>query len=202
MPAATFVGKLCAKHPETGGLRYVAQKVCVECLRETNRERREAKRQWAERNRDSVRANAAVYRARNRERLAQYSRDMYAARYKEKKAEYRKKNAAAHAEYHAEYRNGRRSRYRQLSMQHYQQNKADYIFRARVREQHVSRFATPAWADKEEIRRIYANCPPGYSVDHVVPLRGELVSGLHVPLNLQYLPAADNKAKGNKFEVV
>lgn len=60
--------------------------------------------------------------------------------------------------------------------------------------------AMPPWADQNEIGRIYANCPEGYDVDHIVPLKGKLVSGLHVPANLQYLPSQENRQKKNKFE--
>jgi 5-methylcytosine-specific restriction endonuclease McrA len=50
-----------------------------------------------------------------------------------------------------------------------------------------------------EIRAIYAACPDGSEVDHIVPLRGRLVCGLHVPWNLQYLTSDKNRRKGNTF---
>lgn len=52
----------------------------------------------------------------------------------------------------------------------------------------------------QQLKDFYQQCPENKEVDHVVPLQGETVSGLHVPWNLQYLTPARNRAKGNTFD--
>ncbi len=58
--------------------------------------------------------------------------------------------------------------------------------------------ATPPWADLKAIYEFYLNCPEGYHVDHIIPLKGRIISGLHTMTNLQYLPAQENLRKSNK----
>lgn len=66
--------------------------------------------------------------------------------------------------------------------------------------------ATPPWADKREIAKIYAaarvlteQTGKPWHVDHAVPLRHPLVCGLHCEANLQLLPSDFNVAKGNQW---
>lgn len=58
---------------------------------------------------------------------------------------------------------------------------------------------TPKWCNEEKIKEIYKKCPENMQVDHIIPLQGKLVSGLHVPENLQYLSPEENMIKGNRF---
>lgn len=60
---------------------------------------------------------------------------------------------------------------------------------------------TPSWADLDKIKEIYLECPEGMHVDHIIPLRGKLVSGFHIESNLQYLSAIDNIRKNNSFNI-
>lgn len=69
---------------------------------------------------------------------------------------------------------------------------------------------TPTWLTEtqlSEIRYFYLEAQrlsrvsnEQHDVDHIIPLKGENVCGLHVPWNLQVLPHIENIKKGNKYE--
>lgn len=66
---------------------------------------------------------------------------------------------------------------------------------------------TPCWADLADIYKFYYQCEEltrstgiQHHVDHIVPLLGRRVSGLHVAENLRVIPAIDNLRKGNHHD--
>lgn len=67
-------------------------------------------------------------------------------------------------------------------------------------------YATPAWANKKAIAAIYAEARAltlttgiRHEVDHIVPIQGAKVCGLHVEFNLQILTKTENIKKHSNF---
>jgi 5-methylcytosine-specific restriction endonuclease McrA len=77
-----------------------------------------------------------------------------------------------------------------------------------ARKSHI-RQATPKWLtedQKRQIRSFYLEADRlktelriDYEVDHIVPIRGGIVSGLHVPWNLRVITAEENQKKNRKL---
>ena len=141
-------------------------------MAKTPEEMREYKREWTRKKRESDPAYA--------EKLRQRSRAYYAETglqpSKESKASWKRRN------------------------------KASVNQEASRRRKNV-RSATPAWADETAIDFVYhaaqvlgdtyGSTP---HVDHIVPVNGQRVCGLHVHNNLQLLSRGDNLRKGNRYE--
>lgn len=79
----------------------------------------------------------------------------------------------------------------------YKANKKVHL--SRVRKRQLAKLQRTPKFGQDGIQEFYMTCPIGYEVDHIVPLQGQLVSGLHVIWNLQYLSRHDNRKKFNKF---
>ena len=85
---------------------------------------------------------------------------------------------------------------------YYSRNSASEIARVRRRQgriKHGELFMNQA--EQVEVQGMYDFCKifKSFEVDHIVPLNGKIVSGLHVLRNLQVLPMVLNRSKGNKF---
>ena len=78
---------------------------------------------------------------------------------------------------------------------------------AKVMKREASKInATPIWANNTRIQCYYSlaamfnkNTDQKWHVDHIVPLRGKNVCGLHVDYNLRVIPAIENMKKGNRY---
>lgn len=123
------------------------------------------------------------------------------------KSHYRE-NKEKYSEWSRSWRENNPSYMKKYLSEHYRSNKYLYFAYSAKRRAYKSD-ATPSWLTDthlSEIKNFYwlAKDLTGvsgetYHVDHIVPLKGENVCGLHVPWNLQVLPADINLSKGNKY---
>jgi hypothetical protein len=118
------------------------------------------------------------YRASNRDAIRAYGREYFA------------KNAVAMKEQGARYKRERPDR------------RAEWQGKRRAALMN----AWPPWINRKDIlefyveaRRMSKQTGIDYSVDHIVPLKNDVVCGLHVPWNLAVITFSDNSKKGAKF---
>lgn len=180
-------------------------------------------RAYRAKNHERLRQKALQARAANRTGLAARARQDYAENREARKATqkaYRAKNSARLAEknrafradnpeYFSAYERSRSSTKYLINLLHRLQNpqkwRAYMAEYARLRSAHLKQ-AQPPWADRKKIRDVYLACQMisemsgvPHHVDHIVPLRGKTVCGLHIETNLQILTASDNLRKSNSY---
>lgn len=188
MAAATYnVGVPCKKGHTCG--RYVVSRKCVQCATD-------AALAWNKANREKHNKHTADYAARHPDRVAERYRKWVDRNYERKLANNKSWNERNWGDYLA------------ISRRWKGRNKAQVkAIAARRRAAESTRM--PNWLSDDDqwlIAEVYdlalqrsALTGVSWHVDHVVPLQGKNVSGLHVPWNLQVILASENLRKGNRF---
>jgi hypothetical protein len=140
---------------------------------------------------------SSEFKKANAEKVTAYAkayRDNHKAYFSAKAREFRERNP----EWQNEWNRNNRDRARAIALKTY------YANPVRARKNEASRRAAklkaiPAWADHQSISDVYAEARYfQMTVDHIVPLRSNLVCGLHVWDNLQLLSRTENLAKNNR----
>lgn len=210
-----FTGKPC-KHGHVSE-RFSRNGVCVECMPESRRKWREAnsskvregRRKWKQDNPERVNELAREWRAANSEKVRDVNRKYYREN-RERISSQQRAFRQAHPDETRERnrvwyaKNARRAR--QCSSNWAKANKGKRAAN-QARRKAAKLRRTPEWADLDLIAAFYATAREmteasgiPHEVDHVVPLQGKTVSGLHVAANLQILTKSENSSKGNKYE--
>lgn len=171
------------------GLQYKC-KACEKAYKDKNREKRSQQgKEYRTEHYDAERERIEAWRVKNKDKTNAMLRAF-------NKTEEGKLLLLKHRPRKA--RNARKSYYR---------NKASYYANnAKRRARQLQ--ATPQWADSEKIKEIYeisiaaTELMEPTHVDHIVPLQGKNVCGLHVEYNLQILIARANLSKGNSHACI
>lgn len=125
---------------------------------------------------------------------------------------YQKKHRAENKEYYLErtrlYRAAGKGKYKKTSKE-WKKNNRSSVNASNAKRKASKLKATPPWLSKEDKKTIAAIYKMStrlssclgieHHVDHIVPLKGDSVCGLHVPWNLQAIPATINIRKNNKL---
>jgi 5-methylcytosine-specific restriction endonuclease McrA len=172
-------------------------------------------------NSDLVKLRVSIYRAENKEIVRESLRKNY-EKFREERLssakEYRGKHKARVLEslkqYRAEHREALNQYVRVWRSRNPEYRRQRIARKPGLEAAHAAKrraalaMATPVWLTKDHVRQIeliYAErdrvtkeTGVDHHVDHIIPLRGKGVTGLHVPWNLQVIPAIQNVKKGNR----
>lgn len=173
-----------------------------------NKERENARcREYHRKNREKRLAKKAVWREANREAGNESSRARYWADPEASREYYRQwRIKTNNAEYQRAWRERNAERLKELARKWVQENKARVQAKTAARRARKIQ-ATPPWADLDAIRvfyeeaaRLTAETGVPHEVDHILPLKGETICGLHVQNNLRVVTQPVNRKKHIKLE--
>ncbi len=118
--------------------------------------------------------------------------------------EYHRKNPEKNRVASRKYKKQHRERVLAARRDYFRRNKHRYAHWQAARRARL-RNATPPWANFAEIEKLYERADEltritgiPHVVDHIVPLAGKNVCGLHVHFNLRVITKTHNAIKGNK----
>jgi len=174
-----------------------------ESLENFNARRRQERKDSPEK----VRQEAREQYANNREKRSEYGR-AYRERHADAISERRKIQRLSQVELNSSRNKSWRVKNKEKIQAKVKEN-SGYHAALAAKRRATKLNATPAWLTEEqllEIKLLYLFVAErrkltglDLEVDHIVPLQGENVCGLHVPWNLQVLTASENASKGNRF---
>lgn len=152
-----------------------------------------------------------LYYLKNKTRLQKVRKQYYldnAEKIKKASKEYYSNNKETVINTHKKWYQENKDK-RAISCKEYRDNNRDKCNHWAARRRASKLQATPPWITKEHIKEIeyfyilakelnwLSEVP--LEVDHIVPLQGKDVCGLHVPWNLQILDQVTNRAKWNNL---
>ena len=155
-------------------------------------------------------AYCAEYRSKNPDKLREQNKEYRAKRRDQisaAKRDWRLKNAEAEADRDRRRRRQNPEKHRQRVREWAARNPEAVATRT-VRRRARSSLAQPAWLDDAQLASIALKYKEArlmsqmtgvrHEVDHIVPLKGDTVSGLHVPWNLRVITLSHNRKKYSK----
>jgi hypothetical protein len=167
---------------------------------------------WRAKNKEKLRAYDKAYRAANKESISEREKQYYAQnkdRYATHAAAWHERHRDAVIQRQVVYREKNKEKIKQLQ-KNWAMNNQDKIIANIAKRRAAKMQRTPNWLTEEhrkQIEHIYLEAKMReietgvrHHVDHIIPLQGKLVSGLHVPNNLCVIPATENIRKRNYYQ--